>query len=109
MAVYSEVLNRPQALPKRRERIFYTGMAVAILITVFAGFSRTFYLRSYFPQVQPLIPLLILHGVVFSSWIILLITQTTLVAAKRTRTHMRLGIVGAIVAVYASRPPALFG
>jgi len=98
MAVYSEVINTPQALSKRRERIFYTGMAVAILVTVIAGFSRTFYLRPYFPQVQPLIPLLILHGVVFSSWIVLLITQTSLVAAKRTRTHMRLGVAGAILA-----------
>src|ERR1051326_6704644 len=76
---------------KHRERIFYTGMAIAIAITVFAGFSRTWFLRLYFPQVQPLIPLLILHGVVFSSWIVLFITQTSLVAAKRTRTHMRLG------------------
>ena len=81
-----------------RERIFYSGMAIAILIVVFGGFSRTFYLRPYFAQVQPLIPLLILHGVVFSSWIVLLIAQTTLVAAKRTRTHMRLGIAGAILA-----------
>ena len=97
MAAVAGVLGtREQA--KFRERIFYTGMAVAILATVFAGFSRTFYLRPYFPQVQALIPLLILHGVVFSSWIVLFITQTTLVAAKRTRTHMRLGIAGGILA-----------
>ena len=73
------------------------GMVIAIVITVFAGFSRTFYLRPYF-QTQPLIPLLILHGVVFSSWIVLLVTQTTLVATKRTRTHMRLGIAGGLLA-----------
>jgi len=72
-------------------------MVVAIVITVFAGFSRTFYLRPYF-QTQPLIPLLILHGVVFSSWIVLLVTQTTLVATKRMRTHMRLGIAGGLLA-----------
>jgi hypothetical protein len=67
------------------------------LITVFAGFSRTFYLRPYF-QTQTLIPLLILHGAVFSSWIVLLLAQTTLVASKRTRTHMRLGIAGGVLA-----------
>src|SRR6266511_4836388 len=82
---------------KFRERAFYTGMAVAILITVFAGFSRTFYLRSHL-QTQPLIPLLILHGIVFSSWIVLFITQTSLIAARRTRTHMRLGIAGGVLA-----------
>lgn len=82
---------------KFRERVFYTGMAVAILITVFAGFSRTFYLRPFF-QTQRLIPLLIFHGVVFSSWIVLFVTQTSLVAAGRTRTHMRLGVAGGVVA-----------
>src|ERR1051326_8631969 len=82
---------------KRRERIFFTGMAIALAITIFAGFSRTWFLRPYFPQVQPLIPLLILHGVVFSSWIVLFITQTSLVAAKRTRTHMRLGVAGGVL------------
>src|SRR5206468_8777191 len=59
---------------------------------------RSWFLRPYFPQIQPLIPVLILHGVVFSSWIILFITQTSLVAAKRTRTHMRLGIAGGVLA-----------
>ena len=69
MAVYSEVLGT-QRQAKARERVFYTGMAVAILITVFAGFSRTFYLRPHFQQIQSLIPLLIVHGIVFSSWIV---------------------------------------
>jgi hypothetical protein len=96
MAAHAEIIKtRNQS--KRYERLFYTGMVVAIVITVFAGFSRTFYLRPYF-QTQALIPLLVLHGVVFSSWILLLITQTTLVATKRTRTHMRLGIAGAVLA-----------
>jgi len=95
MATQAEVIRPDQN--KRRERLFYTGMVVAIVITVFAGFSRTFYLRPYF-QTQPLIPLLVLHGVLFSSWIVLLITQTTLIATKRTRTHMRLGIAGGVIA-----------
>ena len=96
MAVHAETVST-QRQSKSRERLFYIGMVVAIVITVFAGFSRTFYLRPYF-QTQPLIPLLILHGVVFSSWIVLLVTQTTLVATKRMRTHMRLGIAGGLLA-----------
>ncbi len=82
---------------KRRERRFYIGMSIAFLLTVFAGFSRTFYLRPYF-QTQPLIPLLILHGSLFSSWIALLLIQTTLVASKRTRVHRKLGIAGGVLA-----------
>jgi hypothetical protein len=44
MAARAEVLSTGAAFDKRRaERIFYTAMSIAILITVFAGFSRTFF------------------------------------------------------------------
>lgn len=80
-----------------RERAFYTTMSGVFLILVFVGFSRTFFLRPYF-QTQPLIRLLILHGVLFSSWIALFLIQTTLVASKRTRVHRKLGVAGGVLA-----------
>ncbi|HKS29129.1 MAG TPA: hypothetical protein VJS44_14975 [Pyrinomonadaceae bacterium] len=92
MAAHSVITDR------RRERLFYTGMAVAVLILVFVGFARTYYLRPYFGT-PSLTPLLHLHGLVFSSWLVLLLVQTSLVAAKRTDVHRRLGIAGAVVAV----------
>ena len=82
---------------RRRERLFYTGMAVAAIVTVFAGFARTYYLRPY-SDTQTLSPLLHLHGVVFTSWLVLLLAQTALVAANRTRLHRRLGVAGAALA-----------
>src|SRR5947207_15621678 len=85
-------------LSKRRERVFYTGMAGAVVLTVFAGFARTYFLRPYFDP-HPLLPLLHLHGLVFTSWVALFITQTALVATKRTDIHRRLGIAGAVLAV----------
>jgi hypothetical protein len=85
------------AANRRRERVFYTGMALAFLVIVFAGFARTYYLRPYFAA-TPLQPLLHLHGIVFSAWIVLFLAQTALVAAKRTGTHRRLGVAGAVVA-----------
>ncbi len=91
-ATHTGVIN------KRRERLFYTGMAVAFVITVFAGFARTYFLRPYF-DTRPLLPLLHLHGFVFTSWLVLLLTQTALVAAKRTGIHRRLGMAGAVIAV----------
>ena len=84
---------------RRRERLFYTGMAVAFLFIVFAGFARSYYLKPYFGMPPPLTPLLHLHGLIFSSWIVLLLAQTTLVATKRTAVHRRLGWVGAGLAV----------
>ena len=91
MATSVAIINRS------RERVFFTSMAIAFALVVFAGFSRTFYLRPHF-DTRPLIPLLVVHGIIFTSWLALLLIQTTLVATKRTRTHMRLGIAGGILA-----------
>lgn len=73
-------------------------MSLAVVITVFAGFAPTYYLRPYYTT-TPLMPLLHLHGLVFTSWLVLFVTQTTLVAAHRTDIHRRLGIVGGVIAV----------
>ena len=83
---------------RQRERLFFTGMAIAIVITVFAGFAPTYYLKSYFGSAQ--LPLLLhMHGIIFSSWLVLFLVQTALVAANRTRIHRRLVITGAVIAV----------
>jgi hypothetical protein len=82
---------------RRRERWFYIGMTVAVVLTVFAGFAPTYYLRPYFVT-QPLMSLLHLHGIVFTSWIVFFTIQTALVAGKRTDLHRRLGIIGGVIA-----------
>lgn len=87
----------PAITRRRRERWFYISMSIAAVITVFAGFSRTYYLRPYFTT-APLMPLLHLHGLVFTSWLALFLVQTTLVAAHRTDIHRRLGILGGVIA-----------
>ena len=85
----------PAIVRRRRERWFYLGMTVAFVITVFAGFAPTYYLRPAFTS-TPLRPLLHLHGLIFTSWLVLLAIQTTLVAAHRTDLHRRLGVAGAV-------------
>jgi hypothetical protein len=47
---------------------------------------------------NPLPPLLHIHGAVFSSWMLLLIVQTSLVAAGRVDLHRRLGLLGFFLA-----------
>jgi hypothetical protein len=84
------------AVPRGRRR-FYTGLAIAIAITVFAGFAPTYYLRPYY-QSAPLARLLHLHGVVFTGWVLLFLVQSTLVAAGRVALHRRLGVAGAMLA-----------
>ncbi len=92
------VQANPAITRRRRERWFYIGMSIALVITVFAGFAPTYYLRPYFTA-APLIPLLHLHGLIFTSWLVLFVTQTTLVAAHRIDFHRRLGILGGVIAV----------
>jgi hypothetical protein len=94
--------NTPVAAPthhaRRSERRFFSGMAVALLITVFAGFAPTYYLRGTFGSPQ-LTPLLLVHGFAFSAWMVLLVVQTSLVAANRIDIHRRLGVAGGALAV----------
>jgi hypothetical protein len=81
----------------RTRRRFYTGIALAIAITVFAGFSQSYYLRTYYNS-TPLAGLLHLHGLVVTGWILLFLAQSTLVAAGRTALHRRMGVAGAVLA-----------
>jgi hypothetical protein len=92
-----KVAARAGVAGRRRERLFYTGMAVAFVVTVFAGFARTYYLRPFFES-KPLVTLLRLHGLVFTTWILLFVVQTALVAKRRTDVHRRLGVAGAALA-----------
>jgi hypothetical protein len=82
---------------KRRTRRFYVGMAIAIAITVFAGFSRTYFLKAYYGTPE-LSRLLHLHGLVFTTWVLFFLAQTTLVAAGKTYIHRWMGVAGAVLA-----------
>ena len=78
------------------DRRFFTGMAVAAALVVFTGFARTFYLRGTF-DLPPLSRLLVVHGALFTAWILLFVAQTSLVALNRTGVHRRLGLSAALL------------
>jgi hypothetical protein len=81
----------------RFEHSFFSGMAVLILAFVFVGFAHSYYLAGV--SHAPLPNLLVhIHGAVFTLWILLLITQTSLVAAHRVDIHRRLGLVALALA-----------
>ena len=100
------MLEQTAACVSRRD-VFYLGMAIAATAVVFGGFAPTYYLKSFaavtqYPgsaPVSPSLPLLIrLHAMVSTTWLVLLLAQTTLVTAGRTDLHRRLGITGTVVA-----------
>lgn len=82
----------------RREHRFFTGLAVAMALVCFAGFAPSYYLKAHFATPQ-LKPLLHLHGLVFTAWMVLLVVQVSLVAVGRTRLHRQLGVAGGALAV----------
>src|SRR5262245_8951221 len=90
------------------DRVFFSAFALAAAISVFIGFAPTFYLKPFF-STRPLTPLLVVHGVVFSTWIVLFGVQTLLVATHRTPVHRRLGWFGAGLALTMSIVGALTG
>jgi hypothetical protein len=85
------------------ERLFYTGFAVAITTAVVLGFGRTFFFRAWYPDWARLHgapeSFFLIHGVAFAAWLLLLLAQTSLVAAGRVDLHRRLGVLGVGLAV----------
>lgn len=96
MTIEAPALPRP--VGARYDRPFYTGMAIAAAVVVFAGFAPTYFLRASY-QTTPLPTYLHVHGFLFTTWIALFIAQTALVAARRTNVHRRLGWAMAALAV----------
>jgi hypothetical protein len=86
------------------DRLFYGGMAIAMGLTVFAGFAPTYYVRFFTggPKATlsggPFTVLVHVHGALFTAWVLLFIVQTALVAGGRIAVHRRLGVAGAVLA-----------
>ena len=68
-----------------------------MVLAVFVGFSRSYYLKEIYGT--PTLPTLFhVHGLLFTSWMALLVVQTGLVATRRTPVHRRLGVAGGVLA-----------
>jgi FtsH-binding integral membrane protein len=86
------------------DHVFYGGMAIAMALTVLTGFAPTYYLRFFGdgPRATlsggPFTSLVHLHGALFTSWVLLFVVQTALVASHRVAVHRRLGVGGAALA-----------
>ena len=107
----------------RYEHAFFQGMMLLAALIILWGFSPSFFLRgmvpltvhSYLdPPLRPIRWLYIAHGLVFSTWVVLALTQVGLVVTGRTAVHRRLGrvafvlapcmvVIGLAATVYATR------
>ena len=93
-----ERVDAPTARTRGSGHGFYAWVALAAALIIFAGFARTFYLRSI-SGAPPLSTLLFAHGVVMTTWMVLFIAQVGLVSARRTDLHRRLGVFGLLLAI----------
>ena len=100
----ARITQSPVHAAGRHDRAFYGGMAIAMGLTVFAGFASTYYLRFFSggPKATltkgPFTALVHIHGALFTAWVLLFIVQTALVASRRVAVHRRLGVAGAVLA-----------
>jgi hypothetical protein len=81
----------------RTEDVFFLTMVLLILAAVVIGFGQTYFVPG---MVFAKLPnaLVHVHGALFVSWILLLVIQTVLVSVNRVQWHMRLGILGVVLA-----------
>lgn len=88
---------------KASERRFYTRMALFLAALVLLGFGPSFYLRGIvpaYPRPNPTLPpTVVLHGSVFTLWMLAIIAQTQLIAGRKHEVHMRLGKLTVILAI----------
>ena len=92
----------PTVDAQTRERRFYSRMAILLIIVMLAGFAPSFFLRGivYSPRPNPTLPpAVMLHGLLFTSWMLLVVAQTQLVRAGRRDIHMTLGTLTVLVAI----------
>jgi FtsH-binding integral membrane protein len=97
-AVTTSTVKVRAGVPGRKyDHVFFSAMALLLLGSVFLGFAHSYYLAGMFRAPLPS-AIIHVHGALFSSWILFLLAQTTLVAAERTDIHRRIGIAGFLLA-----------
>jgi hypothetical protein len=93
----------PPADRKASERKFYSRMALFLVLLVLLGFGPSFYLRGMvppYPRPNPTLPpAVILHGSVFTLWMLAIVAQTQLISARKHEVHMRLGKLTLLLAL----------
>lgn len=93
--VFRTVGERRQAttLP---DRVFFSLAGGWFVALTFVGFLRSFFLRAL---PEPLPTHQIVHGVVYSAWVLVFLGQALLISAQRRRWHVQLGVASALLLI----------
>src|SRR5687767_9267226 len=103
----THVATRVEArMLKRTHARFFAIMAALAAAVVLAGFGPSYYFRSVTQAtrhaggqaITASLPWIVhLHAMVFSSWVALLVVQSSLIAAGRVGVHRRLGTAAVVL------------
>jgi hypothetical protein len=94
MAVNANVIN-----PRQIERKLFLGAAIAFPLVVLAGYVKSYYFSSFFPDARPLANALVhAHGLIMSAWVLYFVAQVALIRTKNVKVHMTMGMAGVALA-----------
>ena len=79
----------------RSRSVFYTGMVLALMLVVFAGFMPGYFTRM--GAGEPIPVFVHAHAAVFTAFLFVLLTQTLLIGAGRLNLHRQLGIAATVL------------
>ena len=91
----------------RSRSVFYTGMVLALMLVVFAGFMPGYVTRM--GAGEPIPAFVHAHAAVFTAFLFVLLTQTLLIGAGRVDLHRRLGIAATVLALEPSGLRSSYG
>jgi len=95
------MLDRTATAPVRkptfvRHRAFFASMSALLIACVYLGFAPTYYRR---PATATPIPVYLhVHGAAMTTWFLLLLSQSLLIATGRRAIHRKAGVAGLVVA-----------
>jgi hypothetical protein len=80
-------------------RWFYINVALLMILLNVVAFGPSILNSSGRRVPLPFTPLITAHAIVAFAWLLLFLTQATLIATRRVAVHRRLGVIGAALAV----------
>ena len=98
MATPSTALGSNKTGTRAFHPSFYFWMILVMAVFVFGGFGMTYLYPLATGTFPPAPPVVHLHGIVFFSWMILLIAQPTLVGFRNVALHRSIGTFGIALA-----------
>jgi len=101
MGTLIALLNTPSGVvtdeAHQPEQRFYVWISAACALLAFGGFAPTYWLQLA-PRTFIGSPLVHLHAVLFSGWMLLFVLQTILAARRRLDRHRACGLLGVSLA-----------